>query len=60
MKTVVIAQLHFLQSRNLFRLIKVAVTRTKTFKRWDQLFLQGNQVYFIKGTDVLSLKFLHL
>lgn len=60
MKTVVIVQLHFLQSRNLFSLIKVAVTWTKTFKRWDQPFLQGNQVYFIKGINVLSLVFLHL
>lgn len=58
-KTAVIAQPHFLQSRNPFRLTKAGVTWTKTFKRWDQPFLQGNQVYFIKGIDMLSLKFLH-
>lgn len=59
MKTVVTEQLHVLQSKNLFRVTEVAVTWTKTPKTWDQPFLQGNQMYFIKGIDMLSLKLIH-
>lgn len=60
-KTILIAQLHFLQIRNLFKLIKGSSHTDKDFQEIEsQSFLQGNQVYLRKGTDALILKFLHL